>query len=646
MSGVRIFIGAAYAGLFLYAASASAAVWLADEAAWESEDEDYATGGMLWDLDGDGYVDLVVGNGNDMAKERDAVYYNRRGELKREASWRSADLGYDGHIDMGDVDGDGDLDVVVTGFLSPHLEQLYRNDDGTLTPYPVWTNADEDDSFACALGDVDGDGDLDLATISGYFRPGPVRVYKNDRGALEKHASWYTPKSYDANDVGWCDVDGDGDLDLAIAGHGEPCYLFENEGGVLVKRPAWRTDLSTEFNQLTFGDVNGDGWRDMVVSDNIPGGRVLLYINKNGTLRAAFDWSAPIRYASCVKMADVDGDGDLDLAAGGWWSPIQVFENVGGKFGSAPAWSYYPADKALVCEQTLWGDVDNDGLRFVTAERYDGDGARKLWYLRHPPLNTFAYVRVDGRALAPDEFCFHPEDGWVSFARAPRAGRANVEFGYAYSTDLDLVVTNWDEPAGSFLFENTRGGAVQISGFVVLAGDGGLTAKWTVLTGAPKLSGFNLYRRRVDVGGYRAPLVKVNDALITGGTPSFAYTDVNVVGGATYDYWLEARLTGGGTETFGPKRGWVRKTLFVLGQNYPNPARTSTTVPFSLENPADVSLALYDLAGRRVATLFDGFAYVGGTEVRADVSRLPPGVYVYRLEAASGAAARKMVIVK
>ena len=624
---------------------ASAVVPLADEPAWESEDEDYATGGMLWDLDGDGYVDLVVGNGNDMDREKDAVFYNRRGELERSASWRSTDLGYDGHLDMGDVDADGDLDVVITGFLTPHLEQLYRNDGGRLTMSPVWMNADADDSFSCALGDVDGDGDLELATISGYFDPAPVRLYANNGGVWEEHASWFTPKAYNANDVGWCDVDGDGDLDLATAGHGEPCYLFENDGGVLRKTPSWRTGVITEFNQLTFGDVDGDGWRDMVVSDN-SGGRFLLYMNEAGVLATSFAWSAPLRYASCVKLADVDGDGDLDLAAGGWWSPIQVYENVNGAFGAAPAWSYYPRSGALVGEQAVWGDVDNDGLRFVDAERYDGDGTRKLWYLEHRPLHAFTYVRVDGRMLEPGEFCFHPEDGWVSLARAPRPGSGNVEFGYVYSEDLDLVVTNWDEEAGSYLFLNERGGVVAISGFGVFRADGGLAVNWRVTAGRSRLSGFNLYRRRADVSGYRPLLVKVNEGLITSETSSFSYDDAEVAGGAAYDYWLEAVLAGGGVETFGPKRGWVRKMTFALSQNYPNPAHSSTKIMFSLEAGGEVSLALYDLAGRRVGTLFRGFAHAGMHEVRADVSSLPPGVYVYRLDAGGDGAARKMVITR
>jgi hypothetical protein len=626
-------------------AGAGAVIPLGDEAAWESEDEDYATGGMLWDLDGDGYIDLVVGNGNDMAREEDAVYYNRRGELERTASWRSTDLGYDGHLDMGDVDADGDLDVVITGFLNPHLEQLYRNDGGRLTASPVWRNADADDSFSCALGDVDGDGDLDLATISGYFDPAPVRLYTNNGGAWEERASWYTPRPYNANDVGWCDVDGDGDLDLAIAGHDEPCYLFENEGGVLDKTPSWHSGIVTEFNQLTFGDVDGDGWRDMVVSDN-SGGRVLLYMNEAGTLASSYSWSAPLRYASCVKLADADNDGDLDLAVGGWWSPIQVYENENGVFGISEAWSFYPRSGALVGEQAIWGDVDNDGLRFVDAERYDGDGTRKLWYLEHRPLHAFTYARVDGRILEPGEFCFHPEDAWVSFARAPRRGSGNVEFGYVYSEDLDLVVTNWDDPTGSYLFLNERGGAVAISGFGVFPAGAGLAVNWRLTAGRPRLSGFNLYRRRADVSGYRPMMVKVNEGLITSDTSSFSYEDAAVAGGAAYDYWLEAVLVGGGAETFGPKRGWVRKTTFALGQNYPNPALTSTTITFTLEASADATLSLYDLAGRKVGTLFRGFAQAGMHELRADVSSLPPGVYVYRLEAGDEGAARKMVVTR
>jgi hypothetical protein len=622
-----------------------AAVPLAAEPSWESEDDDYATGAMFWDLDGDGFADLVVGNGNDMDEEYDAVFYNRRGELERDASWRSADLGYDGHLDMGDVDADGDLDVVITGFLDPEREQLYRNDDGRLTAQPVWMNEDFDNSFACALGDVDGDGDLDLATVSGYFDPAPVLVYTNAGGTLEKTASWRTPVIYNFNDVGWCDVDGDGDLDLAAAGHGIPCYLFENVGGFLSARPAWASTAVGEYNQLTFGDVDGDGWRDMVVSDNLAG-FVELYRNAGGALETAYSWSAPIRYASCVKLADVDADGDLDLAAGGWWSPIQVFENVRGSFGAGPAWSYYPRAGALVCEQAVWGDVDNDGLRFVASERYDGDGSRALWYLAHAPLHAFMYARVDGRTLGADEYCYHPEDAWVSFARPPRAGTANVEFGYVYSSDLELAVTNWDEPQGNFLFDNTRGRVVEISGFGVLPGDGGLALKWTVAAGAAKLSGFNAYRRRVDVGLVPVPIVMVNGGLITGNGSSYAFADNGVAGGGAYDYWLEAVLDEGGTETFGPRRGYARKVAFALGQNYPNPARGVTTIPFSLEAGADVSLRLYDLAGRRVATLFDGFARAGTHDVRADVSALPPGVYVYLLTGPEGEAAGKMVVAR
>lgn len=586
----RLAARAVCAAALVLAGPAAAVIPLEDTPWWRSVDEEYATGGAFADLDGDGWLDLVVANGNDMASEADAVFYNRRGELEAEASWRSGDFGYDGHLDVGDVDGDGDADVVIAALLDPELEQLYENEGGQLSVWPVWRNAEPDNSFSCALGDVDGDGDLDLAA----------------------------------------------------AGHSGPCILFENVGGVLNPTPAWSSSASGDYNQLTFGDVDGDGWRDMVASDN-RAGLVELYRNVGGTLEGDYRWSAPINYASCVKLGDADGDGDLDLAAGGWWAPLEVFENVNGSFAGSPAWSYYPTGEALVCEQAMWGDVDNDGLRFIAAERYDGDGSRKLWYLANAPLQEFVSARVEGRTLAPAEFCYHLESGWVSLARAPRAGVGNVEFGYVYSTDLELAVTNWDEPAPSYVFRNTLGG-VTLSYFRISPGDGALELSWAVGSGGP-LAGFNVYRRRVMSPSYAPPIIKVNDGLLA--EEPYVFRDGSVVAGAAYDYWLEAVAPGGDTTTFGPKRAAARATAFALGQSYPNPARGATTVPFTLAKGTTVTLELYDLAGRRVATLCEGFRRAGAHAVNVDVATLAAGVYLYQLRAADGAAAaRKMVVTR
>ncbi|MGB0639131.1 MAG: hypothetical protein ACPGTU_07365, partial [Myxococcota bacterium] len=49
-------------------------------------------------------------------------------------------------------------------------------------------------------------------------------------------------------------------------------------------------------------------------------------------------WETEQAYASAVRLSDWDGDGDLDLAAGGWWSPVVVFENRAGTLSSSPVW--------------------------------------------------------------------------------------------------------------------------------------------------------------------------------------------------------------------------------------------------------------------------------------------------------------------
>jgi hypothetical protein len=90
---------------------------------------------------------------------------------------------------------------------------------------------------------------------------------------------------------------------------------------------------------------------------------------------------------------------------------------------------------------------------------------------------------------------------------------------------------------------------------------------------------------------------------------------------------------------------------FGLFQNYPNPARDGTVIKFALPERTEVELAVYDLSGRRVATMVKESRGAGVHEERYTLTDdggkpLPAGVYLYRLTAGSDVAARKMVITR
>jgi hypothetical protein len=88
-------------------------------------------------------------------------------------------------------------------------------------------------------------------------------------------------------------------------------------------------------------------------------------------------------------------------------------------------------------------------------------------------------------------------------------------------------------------------------------------------------------------------------------------------------------------------------TEVELAQNYPNPFNPSTTIRFSLQTPQNIQLAVYDLTGRRVATLANGYFRSGVHQVQMDASRLSSGVYIYRLQTETGQQlTRKMTLIR
>jgi hypothetical protein len=212
-------------------------------------------------------------------------------------------------------------------------------------------------------------------------------------------------------------------------------------------------------------------------------------------------------------------------------------------------------------------------------------------------------------------------------------------------------------PGGDYGGHNPGGAGPLARDFAAHAGKECVTLSWRAVT-TREVVGWNLYRttgpaEAVPSSGGPSGSVKVNDDLIKGDSP-FAFVDAPLANGEEYRYWLEGVEAGGRSFLQGPvdaiPEADYGKATFALAQNYPNPVRGATSIVFVVPE-GHATLTVYDLRGAVVRRLWNATAAAGGYNVRwdgtaEDGSPLPPGVYLYRLEAGDRTAARKMVLVR
>jgi len=262
-------------------------------------------------------------------------------------------------VDWGDYDNDGDLDILLSGQDNSHIgiTKIYRNDSGNFTDINAGLIGLKHAS--CTWGDYDNDGNLDIL-MSGLNNSsaGITKIYRNDSGSFtDINAGLVGLSLYPA--CAWGDYDNDGDIDILLVGS-YISRIYQNDSGSFTDINAGLIGLCDAL--CDWGDYDNDGDLDIIISgrDNTSNGIVKIYRNDSGSFT---DINADLHDAETgsVLWSDFNNDGYLDILITGYNRtndiPISIiYKNIAGNFIESNA-GLLGLDYSYACA----GDYDNDG---------------------------------------------------------------------------------------------------------------------------------------------------------------------------------------------------------------------------------------------------------------------------------------------
>ena len=293
-------------------------------ASWVSADQRHSGDAAIGDVDGDGFNDLVVANGGG-GYAPNVIHFGSAAGLATTPGWLSAQPAWATSLQLVDIDGDGDLDLLTSnqgnGQADPYRPiYLFRNTGGVLATSAGWQSAETSIQNALAVGDVDGDGDPDLAVAK--WVNFESALYPNLAGTPAAVPSWTVGSTETDRGVELADMDGDDRLDLVL-GVGNTMKIFRNNGDGSFT-DVWTAAQTANHQDLLVADFNNDGWPDIVDID-FSTGRAWLYLNGPGLPATTPVWGYDAAASgTALAAADVDGDGWLDLAIGYSGQPSAV----------------------------------------------------------------------------------------------------------------------------------------------------------------------------------------------------------------------------------------------------------------------------------------------------------------------------------
>jgi len=325
------------------------------------------------DMDGDGDPDLLFASQND-----DTLAWSRNEKIHRSAAFPASTLVTTDVLDpsdaiVADLNGDGDLDIA-TASISDGQISWHANTDGAGTFGPEQVVASGRVFGRLAAGDLNGDGDLDLVSIGINGANNTTEWYPNTGGGTFGAAQNILTEAGASGDVTIADIDGDGAADVINSNRGSNTvgwYRNTDGAGTFGARQVITSTAVGAFD-LTPADLDRDGDIDVLVVGTT---FVEWWENTDGagTFGSAHTIDATLGRPRQAVLADLDGDGDLDaLVVDAGFDAVIWYANTDGAGTFGPA--QIIQSNAMDAFGVAATDADLDGdLDVVTIERIDGE---------------------------------------------------------------------------------------------------------------------------------------------------------------------------------------------------------------------------------------------------------------------------------
>ncbi len=555
------------------------------------------------DINSDGYLDILsIGDhGNPLINsgEQGVMVWFGNGTGTNWIHYQTGNLGYGG-IAVGDVNNDGELDIgygmhhnySTNDFGDQILEVALGNGTGmNWIPYDdsLAMNGETWGMFTTDFGDIDNDGKLDLGSISFGCCNG-IRIYKN-LGTGVWRQTFSVSGGNSSMEFSFGDINKDGNLDFVAAYQNGGVYFGNGNGGFINAQYNLPSPSNTGYKGVTLGDVDNDGAMDFGFIAE--GGAInvwkfdriaLQYINLSANLPTSSSNTAAVLY-------DMDSDNFCDLVLYGGGTAT-IWKGNGGSNWTQVASFSVPSPGTYSGIDVA--DADRNGFADIVLQTAQQQGLfNYINYLRFFKEST-PYSTLYIKPIFPKGFEYF-KPGCVRFidwiSSAPPTPQSLVK--------LELSTNGPNGPFTLIADSLKNNGRYQ----------------WSIPSGISSANCFIKYT--VYFPGTAQSYVNINSKPF--GIGLFTESNSNITN---------------------------FPDIFCLSQNYPNPFNPVTNIKFDIPKSSFVSLKIYDVTGREVATLINDILNAGIYNVDWNGSSYSSGVYFYKLEVNGFSDTKKMILVK